>query len=323
MGGGEKADQGAAFFTAPNPPFGAVFTYYLKDGLQTQKQERQEEEKEIAKKDGDTPYPGWDALQEEAREQDPAILLTVRDASGNVVRRLSGPTGSGFHRVAWDLRYPLPDAITSLEPTEDWMPRFGPLAAPGSYTATLAQRVAGVVTELGEPQSFEVKRLTEGTLPGSSPEAVEEFALELAETTRQAQGVNEIMEATGERLKLIQHALLQSTVPDTALDDEARALEQRLFDLRELAFGNEVQDQLGEPIPHTIGRRLSAASTGTMMSTYGPTANHQKTLAIAQEELAEVKAALAQLVDVDLPAFEAKLEAAGVPWTKGRAVPGV
>ena len=32
-GGGEKATQGAAFFTAPNPPFGAVFTYYLRDEL--------------------------------------------------------------------------------------------------------------------------------------------------------------------------------------------------------------------------------------------------------------------------------------------------
>ena len=323
LGGGEKANLGTAFFTAPNPPFGAVFTYYLKDELKTQKAVRQQQEKEMAKEGGDTPYPGWDALQEEAREEDPAIVLIVRDSAGNVVRRITGPTSSGFHRVAWDLRYPLPDAITSLEPTESWMPRFGPLSAPGSYTVTLAQRVAGEFTELSEPQSFEVKRLTEGTLPGASPEAVVAFSRELAETNRQAQGVNEILEATGERLKLIKHALLQSTVSDTTLDDEVRMLEQRLLDMRELAFGNEVQDTLGEPVPHSIGRRLSAAATGTMMSTYGPTPNHQKTLAIAQEELAELKAGLAQLVDVDLPAFEAKLEAAGVPWTKGRAVPGV
>ncbi|MGB5660218.1 MAG: glycosyl hydrolase, partial [Thermoanaerobaculia bacterium] len=323
LGGGEKANLGTAFFTAPNPPFGAVFTYYLKDELKTQKAVRQKQESEIAKEGGDTPYPGWDALQEEAREEDPAILLIVRDASGNVVRRLTGPSESGFHRVAWDLRYPLPDAITSLEPVESWMPRFGPLSAPGTYTVTLAQRVAGEVTEVGEPQGFEVNRLKQGTLPGSSPEEAVAFSRELAETQRQAQGVNEIFESTGERLKLIKHALLESTVSDTTLDDEVRALEQRLLEMRQLAFGNEVQDELGEPVPHTIGRRLSAASTGTMMSTYGPTPNHRQTLDIAQEELAEVRARLAQLVDVDLPAFEQKLEAAGVPWTKGRAVPGL
>jgi len=250
-------------------------------------------------------------------------VLIVRDASGNVVRRLTGSSESGFHRVAWDLRYPLTDAITTLEPAESWMPRFGPLTVPGTYSVTLAQRVAGVVTPLGEPESFEVKPMKKGTLPGSPPEAMVAFVRELAETSRQAQGVSEIFEATGERLKLIQHALMESTVSDTSLDDEVRALEQRLLDLRQLAFGNEVQDQLGEPVAHTIERRLSAASIGTMMSTYGPTPNHRQTLDIAQEELAEVKAGLAQLVEVDLPAFEEKLEAAGVPWTPGRGVPGL
>jgi hypothetical protein len=291
--------------------------------LKTQKAIRQESEKETAKEGGDTPYPGWDALQEEAREEDPAVVLIVRDSSGNAVRRLTGPSESGFHRVAWDLRYPLTDAVTSLEPAESWMPSFGPLSAPGTYTVTLAQRVAGEVTELGEPQSFAVKRMKTGTLPGSSPEAMVAFVRELAETKRQAQGVAEIFEATGEQLKLIKHALMQSTVSDASLDDEVRALEQTLFDLRKLAFGNEIQNQLGEPVPHTIERRISAASIGTMMSTYGPTPNHRQTLDIAQEELAEVRAGLAQLVDVDLPAFEQKLEAAGVPWTPGRGVPGL
>ena len=32
--------------TADNPPFGAVFTYYLKDGLKTLKEQRQKAEKE-------------------------------------------------------------------------------------------------------------------------------------------------------------------------------------------------------------------------------------------------------------------------------------
>ena len=32
------------------------------------------------------------------------MLLTVRDAGGAVVRRLTGPATAGLHRVAWDLR---------------------------------------------------------------------------------------------------------------------------------------------------------------------------------------------------------------------------
>ena len=322
FGGGEKADQGADFFTAPNPPFGAVFTYYLNEGLETRKQSRQKTEKEIAKEGGDTPFPGWDVLQTEEEEEEAGIVLTVRDAAGDVVRRIAGPAGSGFHRVAWDLHYPTTNAVTSLEPTESWMPDDGPLALPGRYTVTLAQRVGGKLTRLAEPQSFEVKRMRDGTLQGSSPEEMLAFTRELAEINRQVDGVGEILDQTAESLKLIKHALMKSTVNDASLDDEARALEQRLFELRGALRGNERQNEIGEPMPHAIDRRLSAASMGSMLSTYGPTPSHRQTLAIAQEELEEVKQGLKQLLEVDLPAFEEQLEAAGVPWTPGRGVPG-
>ena len=46
-----KGFQGEMFYTAPNPPYGAVFTYYLKDGLKTLKQKRADAE-EAAEKAG-------------------------------------------------------------------------------------------------------------------------------------------------------------------------------------------------------------------------------------------------------------------------------
>ena len=33
----EKGSMGSAFFTAPNPPFGAVFTYYMRDASSREK----------------------------------------------------------------------------------------------------------------------------------------------------------------------------------------------------------------------------------------------------------------------------------------------
>ena len=202
-------------------------------------------------------------------------------------------------------------------------PDDGPLAPPGRYTVTLSERVGGELTQLAEPQSFEVKRMREGTLQGSSPEEALAFTRELAEINRQADGAGEIIDQTAEHLQLIKHALMQSTVSDASLDHEARALERRLFELRTALRGNKRQDDIGEPMPHTIGRRLLAASMGTVLSTYGPTPNHRQTLAIAQEELEEVKQGLKQLIEIDLPAFEGRLEAAGVPWTPGRGVPGI
>ena len=32
------------------------------------------------------------------------MVFSIRDASGNLVRRLTGPASKGIHRIAWDLR---------------------------------------------------------------------------------------------------------------------------------------------------------------------------------------------------------------------------
>ena len=131
-----KNSLGETFYLAPNPPFGAVFTYYLKDALRTSAEARREEEKTRLKDGKPVTFPGWDALRKEEQEQKPEIVLTVTDETGQVVRRITGPTGKGLHRVAWDLRYPAVDP-TQLDsaPRESWeyAPQ-GPLVVPGTFT---------------------------------------------------------------------------------------------------------------------------------------------------------------------------------------------
>ncbi len=317
-----KASQGAAFVTMPNPPFGAVFTYYLRDGIKSSKQIRRDEERRVAGEGGDTPMPGWDVIDRQEQEEPPSMVLTIQDGGGEVVRRITGPTEAGFHRVAWDLRYPVTEALTNRPQEERWREPVGPLAAPGSYTVTMYRRLGGQLTQVGEPQGFVVKPMRQGTLPGSTPEMVVAFGRESAETLRQASAVKHILLDTADRIQLLEVALMSSAGIDAALDVEARALEHRLLDLRREFSGNERQNKVGEPIPATITQRLQAVSMGTRHSTYGPTPNLRKTLTIAQQDLAELKVDLRQLVEVDIPAFEAKLEAAGVPWTQGRGVPG-
>jgi hypothetical protein len=51
LGGRGKASQGESFYTADNPPFGATFTYYLKETLKNKKTRRQESEKALEKLD--------------------------------------------------------------------------------------------------------------------------------------------------------------------------------------------------------------------------------------------------------------------------------
>ena len=55
-----KAFLGETLFTAPNPPFGAVFTYYLKEEVKTKRKARLDAEKEADKKGAEIAYPTHD-----------------------------------------------------------------------------------------------------------------------------------------------------------------------------------------------------------------------------------------------------------------------
>ena len=112
-----KGFQGAGYYTATNPPFGASFTYYLKDDLKSRKKQRQEAERKTLKEGGTLSFPSWEELRTEAREEEPSMLLIVKDEEGNVVRRLTAPAKAGFHRVAWDLRFPASTPV-QLQPRE-------------------------------------------------------------------------------------------------------------------------------------------------------------------------------------------------------------
>jgi hypothetical protein len=322
LGQDGKASLGAAHFLAPNPPFGAVVTYHLAASLESAKESRRGREKKIEAAGGDTPYPGWEALESERREEDPAILLVFRNERNEVVRRLHGPVSKGFHRVAWDLRLPRVEPVKEASGGEWDRPRHGWLVPPGRYSVTLAKRVAGKVTELAGPVEFNVNRLREGTLEGSSPDETAAFLGTFDELDRAVGAAKQAAVEGFKRLQDLKSALERSRIdPEGDLDTEVRSLKQRLFVIDEALNGNRSRRSIGEPTVHTVGDRLRFIRTGNRHSTYGPTASQRRSLEIAQSEFSVLREDLARLLDVDLPALEARLEEAGVPWTSGRTLP--
>jgi len=315
-----KASQGDAFFVAPNPPFGAVFTYYLRDGLQTAQEQRREAEKPLQQAGEDTPYPGWEALRQEETEEPPAVVLTVQDADGNVIRRIEGPVSAGFHRVAWDLRYALSSPWTAEPETESYIEIPGPLAAPGQYRVSLAKRVNGQTTELGLEQPFEVIPLRERGLPGASPAEVVAFAQQLDDLNRQVSGAGAALDVLLTETGAIKATLLRSQAPQE-LRDRTRRLELELLEIQQKLQGNETRALYSEEGPVSISQRLNVAVMGNFRSTYGPTPMHLRTVEIATAEFADVKARMERLTDSELPSLRRDLDAAGVPWTPGRGVP--
>jgi photosystem II stability/assembly factor-like uncharacterized protein len=317
---GSKASQGDAYYVADNPPFGAVITYYLPKSIMTSKESRREQEKEIEKEGGNTPYPGWDALRAEESEEDPAVVLTVRDSNGEVVRKLEGPAKAGFHRVAWDLRYPESSAWTD-KPEDNYIVFSGPLAAPGDYTVSLATRTNGVLKETGQQSSIHVKMMRQNSLATASPDEVVAFSKRLDRMMRQGNGADAAMSDLMVELAAIKQTLPRSGA-DAGLRSSARALELEVMDLQVKLSGDENRDMAGTAGPVSVSQRIGTAQLGTAFSTYGPAPMHERSLEIAEQDFAAIKAGLDRIFNTDLPALRKAMDEAGVPWTPGRGVPG-
>jgi photosystem II stability/assembly factor-like uncharacterized protein len=319
-GGREKAFFGDRFFTASNPPFGAIFTYYLKDEIKPLRKTRLDAEKEKQKKGEDTPYPSWDALRAEDREESPAILLTVTDQDGSVVRRLTGPTTAGFSRVAWDLRYPQSEP-TNLQAQDidpwDRIPA-GPFAAPGRYTVSLAKRVQGVVTPLGQPQTFAAVPLGTASLPPTDRRELLAFESKTARLQRAVLGA---VRAAGEAQTRIDHlkkALADAPAADPKLLVALGGIETRLKDVQVELSGDSTVASRNEPTPPSIEDRVQTVVLGGWDATSAPTTTQRRNYDIAAEAFAPVLAKLRVLCLTDLKRLEDQAEASGAPWTPGR-----
>jgi photosystem II stability/assembly factor-like uncharacterized protein len=318
-----KAFQGESFFAAPNPPFGAVFTYYLKDALQSRRQARQAQEKKLSKEGATIAYPSWEAVRAEDREEPPAIVLTVTDEAGNVVRRLTGPTDAGFHRVAWDLRYP-PSDPARAEPVvlndEDLFsaPPIGPMAAPGTYRVTVAKRIDGQLTPFGEPQAFQALPLGTSSLPAPDRAAALAFAQKTARLQRAVLGASALVGDLGRQLKLVDRAVFDSPKADAQLMADVARIEGRVRDLQVALDGDTVLRRHNEPTPPSIVERVQGVVSGDWTTTSAPTVTHVRSYETASDLFAPVLEKLRTLVEVDMKALADRLEGVGAPWTPGR-----
>lgn len=317
LGGSQKAAQGSAFFTAANPPFGAVFTYFLRDSVQTALSTRQSQEKELAAEGEDTPYPGWDELRAEELEDAAAVILTVRNSAGAVIRRLPAAGAPGIHRVVWDLRHA--DLRAETDGKLDRNGR-GPMAAPGTYTADLSQRVDGVRTHLAGPVTVEVVRLRERDPASLAPAALESYQLELANFVEQVSNVNAALNENRQRVDRIKAALQRAGEVDPQLYTTAVELDKRLAQLVEQMRGNPRRSRYNDAEPVSVAYRIGVVASGAGRSSYGPTAMHREQYDLAVAQVASVGDELKLIVNEELPALEQSLDLAGVPWTQGRAL---
>jgi hypothetical protein len=321
LGGPKKGFQGDAYYAAENPPYGAVFSAYLKEKVKTRKEKRQDAEKEAAKKNQTLPYPTHDELRAEAEEAKPEVYFVVYDESGAAIRRVDGSVEAGFQRVAWDLRYPAPQVKKKSEEVEDFFPDAadqGPLVLAGNYSVRMFEKVGGSVTEAAGPQSFKV--VTEGAsgMNAADRAAQEEFLRKVTRLYRVVSGALHTSDEVESRLKEIREALRETPAAEKQLGAAADGLEQRNREIQRALRGDVEIAKRSEIVPSSIYDRVNSVMEGERFSLAKPTQSHIDSYNIAAAEFAEQLAKLRTLVEVDLTKLEKDMEAAGAPWTPGR-----
>jgi photosystem II stability/assembly factor-like uncharacterized protein len=314
-----KGSQGASFYLAPNPAFGATFTYYLKEKLTTRKEKRQEAEKKAIKGNKPLKYPTIDELRAEDEEREPQVVLVVSDDAGEVIRRISGSRSKGIQRLSWDLRYPSsrPVQLRSGEELPPWLrDPAGPLALPGTYTATLYKEVDGKVEQLGEAQKFEVAPLDLGTFPAEDRADVLAFHRETGRLQRAVLGAIRTVDETQNKLAHIRKAIIDTPGLDPALMAEVDGVQKKIYAIQTKLNGDRTLGRLEEPVPPSINERMGIAVDWFVTS--APTQTQREAYKYAGEEFKTVLADIRGLVEKDVKQLEEKLEQAGAPWTPGR-----
>jgi hypothetical protein len=94
-----KGNLGHKVFVGPNPPFGAVISYYLK-----------------------------------GEEKDVKVL--IKNSSGETIKEIEGKKAAGINRVTWDLKYSPPD-MGDLGRMSRYFRSGGPFVLPGEYQVVL------------------------------------------------------------------------------------------------------------------------------------------------------------------------------------------
>ena len=321
LGGRGKSFQGESYYTADNPPFGASFTYYLKEELKTKKAKRQEVERDALRKNTPITLPSQADFRAEEEEEAPAVIFTISDSSGRVVRRLTGPITAGIQRVSWDLRYPAPVLPPPPNPeTEDPFNEgpAGPLVMPGTYKVTVARRVDGVLTPMGQAQEFQVIVEGQDRMSPTDRVALVEFQQKVARLQRAVQGAQASANALKPRLVAIRRALLETPAAPEKLLDDAAALDKRTNEILRALQGDQALRQRNMNQPPSISERVGDIVGSQRMSTARPTQTQIDQYAAAAQDFETALNQLRQLIEGDLARLEKQMEAAGAPWTPGR-----
>jgi len=302
--GGRRGSQGDSYFVADNPSYGAVFTYFNRDGFESLKSKRKKAEAKIRKAGGDVPMPSLEDLEKENEEVTPKLVFTVTDKSGNTVRRLETSLSKGVNRMAWDLRNN----------------NFA-YVAPGEYSVSISRVSDGESTELQSPTVFNVIACIDPSIEGESLKKINAFYERLNQFQRMVSSHRSMMNDAQQTLDNMEQQIANDASDHSELEAGIRNARLAMKALmKKIDNGNSSESaKLGLPSRPTIQSRIGNAS-GSLYSLSGPTKTHRQSLEIAEDEFSKLQPEVTSFLDSDLKKLRRLYSESGLPWISGQPI---
>jgi hypothetical protein len=312
--------QGHSFYAAPNPAFGATFTYYVKESIKTLRQKRQAAEAKARKSGKDINYPSFEQMRNEDDELRPYFVFTISDASGTVIRRIKTSASKGMKRITWDLRYPAvnPTRLTPY-PTLDYYQSAptGHLVTPGTYKVALGKVVDGKYTEMVPATSFKVVPLNNTTLPVGNRAEITAFHNKVSKISRALMSANSLQGTMRRTIRHMRVAVMNAPKAPIKLLEDIRKVDKQLRAWNRAMNGDGSLSRRFFQTPTSVSSRIGLINYQLAQSTGAPAKLHKESLKVAEESFTKLMTELKQIAS-EMDKIERQLESAGAPYTPGR-----
>ncbi len=283
-------------YSAPNPAYGAIVTYFIRDSLP---------------KGGE-------------------VTLGVYDPTGKRVRELTANKKRGMHRVTWDLRN-APPYVIPRPASQTGEPQFrrrdvlGPFVLPGRYTARLtvkAGSAAPTVREVPIEVPIEVRSDPLIQMSESDYRTLYDMRVSTGRLQATVQAAVRTAEQLKEQITDVKTAIKSNPAPDS-VSKQADAIDKEITDILKKIRGtpgSDVESDDKKTEEPSIQERVNNVAGEIGGVTSPPTALQRSTLQLATQDLEREVGRINTLLQHRIPALNAGLDAAKVPWTIGRPV---
>jgi photosystem II stability/assembly factor-like uncharacterized protein len=267
-----KGNTGHRFMAGPNPPDGALISYYLK----TKPGEKED------------------------------VKITITDAAGTVVREIKGPKTKGLNQASWDLRVEPPVAPSPGGGESFFGPPRGPLVSPGTYTVKLA---VGGASDTRPVTVEEDPRIRIGA---SERKEWEQATRQAAKLWGRADAANRAVTALKKQLAEVQESEKDAPedvkTALKALATTVDGLARRLSRQDPLGFAGAPLSEDPDPVlPRARGAYLALSAI-----TAAPTAQQRETLGRVEKQVAEAVTAVNEVIQKSVPEMNRTLGERGV-----------